>query len=125
MLDLSSVVTDPRVAQTVPLYRKNGDWVNGRFVETETKADMTGTISIASAKQLEFIPEGDKVGGEIAIHTATPLYTSRNLKDNDGNSLSGTADQILWHDERYKIYAVKPYRDYGYYFAIGQRLGSD
>jgi hypothetical protein len=120
MIDLSSAVIDPRFAQTFPVFRKTGDWEKGRFEETETEIKITGTISIASAKQIEFIPEGDRIGGEIAIHTVEPLFTSR-----DKDNTSGTADQILWHDERYKIYAVKPYSDYGYYFAIGQRLDSN
>jgi hypothetical protein len=87
-------------------------------VETEIK--MSGTISIASAKQIEFIPEGDRIGGEISIHCVKELFTSRNAPDE-----SGTADELLWHGERYKIYSVNPYSDYGYFSAIGQRLVSD
>lgn len=120
MIDLSSVVTDPRFAKPFPVYRKTGEWIKGRFEQVETEVKMIGTISIASAKQIEFIPEGDRIGGEISIHCAKELFTSRNAPNN-----SGTADELLWHGERYKIYSVNPYNDYGYFSAIGQRLASD
>lgn len=126
MLDLSSVVLDPMFAQSFIVYRPSGDWVGARFVENEPEEiTMIGTISIANAKQIEFIPEGDRVGGEIAIHTTVPLYCSRNAVDSSGNNVSYVADEILWHGERYKIYQVNEYNDYGYYFAIAQRKLTD
>lgn len=126
MLDLSSVVIDTRFAQSFKVYRTSGDWVGARFVENKPEEiTMVGTISIANAKQIEFIPEGDRVGGEIAIHTVAPLYCSRNVTDNSGNDKPYIADEILWHDENYKIYQVNEYSDYGYYFAIGQRKTTD
>lgn len=123
MIDLSFVVTDPRFAKPFTVYRKTGEWVKGRFEQIEKEIEMIGTISIASAKQIEFIPEGDRIGGEIAIHCAKELYTSRNAPKDSNDS--GTADEVLWHGERYKIYSVNPYSDYGYFSAIGQRLASD
>jgi hypothetical protein len=122
MIDLSSVVTDPRFAQTFTVKRFSGKWQAGRFVETPTEIQMVGTISIANAKQIQFIPEGDRIGGEIAIHTTQPLYNSRNGTD---VSQGGTSDLVIWHNDEYKIYQVNEYSDYGYYFAIGQRKASD
>ena len=125
MIDLSSVVTDPRFAQTFTVTRSIGVWKpNGEFAVTPINFDLTGTISIASAKQIEFIPEGDRVGGEISIHCVKELYTSRN-NDSDDSHVSGIADIVLWHKEKYKIYSVNPYSDYGYFSAIGQRMVSD
>ena len=126
MIDLSSIVTDSRFAQTFTVYRTTGDWVGARFVENEeVEITMTGTISIANARQIEFIPEGDRVGGEISIHTNSPLYCSRNYIDSSNNPVHSNADELLWHDERYKVYQVNEYSDYGYYFAIGQRMAMD
>lgn len=122
MLDMSSIVLDPRFAQIFTVKRFAGKWQSGRFVESSTDIQMTGTISIANAKQIEFIPEGDRIGGEIAIHTTEPLYNSRNGTD---VSQGGTSDIVLWHNDEYKIYQVNEYSDYGYYFAIGQRKATD
>lgn len=123
MINVSFLITDPAFAQTIKVYRKTGDWApNGEFVITENEIQMTGVISIANAKQIEFIPEGDRIGGEIAIHTLEALYNSRNATETEQ---AGVSDEILWHGDRYKIYQVNEYSDYGYYFAIGQRKASD
>ncbi|EKQ56271.1 MULTISPECIES: hypothetical protein [unclassified Clostridium] len=126
MIDVSSVILDPSFAQTFTVYRISGDWVGARFVNNEPEViNMVGTISIANAKQIEFIPEGDRIGGEIAIHTTEPLYCSRNINDDSGDEESYIADELEWHGERYKVYQVNEYSDYGYYFAIGQRKKTD
>jgi hypothetical protein len=123
MIDVSFLISDPAFAQTIKVYRKAGDWApNGEFVITENEIQMAGVISIANAKQIEFIPEGDRIGGEIAIHTLEALYNSRNATETEQ---AGVSDEILWHGDRYKIYQVNEYSDYGYYFAIGQRKASD
>jgi hypothetical protein len=123
MINVSFLISDPAFAQTIKVYRKTGDWApNGEFVITENELSMTGVISIANAEQIEFIPEGDRIGGEIAIHTLEALYNSRNATETEQ---AGVSDEILWHGDRYKIYQVNEYSDYGYYFAIGQRKASD
>ena len=123
MIDVSSTILDPHFAQTFTVKRyTNGKWEAGRWVQEPTEIKIVGTISIANAKQIEFIPEGDRIGGEIAIHTTVPLYNSRNGTD---TSKGGTSDIVIWHDDEYKIYQVNEYSDYGYYFAIGQRMASD
>jgi hypothetical protein len=123
MIDLSFAVTDPRFAQIITVIRNTGKYVAGRFIlDTPQTIEMAGVISIANAKQIQFIPEGDRIGGEIAIHATQPLYNSRNATDLEK---AGISDEILWHGDLYKIYQVNEYSDYGYYFAIGQRKASD
>ena len=59
MIDLSSVVIDPRISQPFTVYRTSGDWVGARFIQKEPEEiKAIGVISIANAKQIEFIPEG-------------------------------------------------------------------
>ncbi|MFT8350034.1 hypothetical protein [Clostridium saccharoperbutylacetonicum] len=124
---MSSIVLDPAFAQSIKVYRKTGDWApNGEFVTTENEIIMTGVISIANAKQIEFMPEGDRIGGEIAIHTTQILYNSRSADETETpQKEAGLSDEIEWHGDRYKIYQVNEYSDYGYYFAIGQRKAGD
>ncbi|WP_297428654.1 hypothetical protein [Clostridium sp.] len=127
MIDVSSIILDPSFAQPFSVFRKTGDWQpNGEFTTTETEIKMFGVISIANAKQIEFIPEGDRIGGEIAIHTTQILYNSRSADETQTPiKEAGLSDEIEWHGDRYKIYQVNEYSDYGYYFAIGQRKASD
>lgn len=126
MIDLSHVVIDPRFAQSFTVLRTTGEWLpNGEFnISQPEEIKMVGTISIASAKQIEFIPEGDRVGGEIVIHCVKELYTSRN-NDSENSQKSGIADIVVWHKEKYKVLQVSPYSDYGYFSAIAQRMVSD
>lgn len=125
MIDVSRCVLDSRFSQTITVKRTTGAWKAGRFVADSTSPTtitMIGTITIANAKQIEFIPEGDRVGGEIAIYTTKPLYNSRSA---DGTNKAGISDIITYHNEDYKIYQSNEWNDYGFYSAIGQRMRSD
>lgn len=123
MINVSRVINDPRVSQSFSIFRKKGYWDKGRFAQEEAKINMSGVISVAKPKDIEMIPEGDRVGGELSIYSTQEIFTTRKgdiSKEKD----SGTSDELLWHGERYKIYSVSPYRDYGYYKAIAMRKAS-
>lgn len=121
MINVSRVINDPRVSQTFIIFRKPGKWKRGRFIlqKDEIKINMRGVISVAKPKDIEIIPEGDRVGGELVIYSTQEIFTTRK-----GEKDSGTSDELLWHGERYKIYSVSPYVDYGYYKAIAMRKAS-
>lgn len=118
MINVSRVINDPRVCQEFNIYRKEGEWDTGDFIEHETQLQMSGIISVAKAKDIEMIPEGDRVGGELAVYSTKKLFTTRKGEN------EGTSDELIWNDERYKIYSVSPYCDYGYYKAIAMRKAS-
>lgn len=121
MINLSKVMSDPRISQSFSIFRKSGKYVNGRFIQEEKEIQMHGVIGIASPKDIEAIPEGDRVGGEMLIHTTSEIFVTR--KDSN-TSKAGTSDELLWRGERYKIYSVSPYADYGFYKAIAMRKES-
>ncbi|BDR73334.1 hypothetical protein K144316041_20420 [Clostridium tetani] len=123
MINISRVINDPRFSQTFSIFRKSGEWQKGRFVQKEVEIKMTGVITVAKSKDIEMIPEGDRVGGELAIYSTQEIFTTRK-GDISKEKHSGTSDELLWHGERYKIYSVSPYRDYGYYKAIAMRKAS-
>lgn len=120
MINVAHAVNDPRFSQSFKVFRKSGEWEKGRFVEEEKELNFTGVIAPSKPKEIEMIPEGDRVGGEITIHTTRKLYTTHSTEDN-----KGTSDQIEWQGERYKLYQVNDFSQYGYYSAIGMRLVSD
>ncbi|MBS5330577.1 MAG: hypothetical protein KHX98_07750 [Limosilactobacillus oris] len=126
MINVAKAVTDPRFSQKFKVFRKSGEWVKGRFIESEKEISMIGVIAPSKPKEIEMIPEGDRVGGEITIHTIRKLYTTRSIdtsEDNEENQ--GTSDIIEWQSERYKLYQVNDYSQYGYYSSIGMRLVSN
>lgn len=116
MINVSRVIKDTRFTQDFNLVRKEGKFIKGRFEEVEVQISLSGIIKPSSAKEIEMIPEGDRIlGGEITIHTLSELKITN--KD-------GTSDEVLWNGERYKLYAVFPYKDYGFYKAIAIRKES-
>jgi len=126
LINVAHAVLDSRFAQTFKVFRKSGEWVKGRFIEGEKEISMIGVITPSKPKEIEMIPEGDRVGGEITIHTIRKLYTTHAIQDEESeNEFEGTSDQIEWQGERYKLYQVNDYSQYGYYSAIGMRLVSN
>ena len=126
MINVAHAINDPRFSQKFKVFRKSGEWVKGRFIESEKEISMIGVITPSKPKEIEMIPEGDRVGGEITIHTTRKLYITRSIDASEDNGENqGTSDIIEWQGERYKLYQVNDYSQYGYYSAIGMRLVSN
>jgi hypothetical protein len=119
MINISRVINDKRITQTFTAYRKSGSWIAGRWVQNENPVQLVGVISIAKERDIQQVPEGDRVGGEIAIYSTQALFVTQ------AQSNTGTSDEVMWQGDRYRLFSVKPYIDYGYYKAIGIRMTSD
>jgi hypothetical protein len=123
MINLARVVMSPGLNnQELTVFRSNGSWVAGRWVE-ETEFSVTLEIRCiaypSTAKELEMVPEGDRVTGAMTFLTTDPLYITQGPPD------SRISDKIQWRGELYKIISVLPWADYGYYMAIGERVAGD
>lgn len=119
MINLSRVITDPRMAQKQPftVWRKSTTWQRGRPVSTELPISIDGIITPANPRDLQQVPEGDRVGGEITILTIQPIYVTRSDDDDQG-----TSDEVEWDGDRYRVFNVFPWKDYGFYHGIGIRM---
>ena len=69
LINVAKAITDPRFSQKFKVFGKSGEWIRGRFEEIEKEISMIGVIAPSKPKEIEMIPEGDRVGGEITIHT--------------------------------------------------------
>jgi hypothetical protein len=118
MINVRELITDPDFSQKFTVYRSSGEFVNGRWVETHTEVSMVGVIIPASAKELNMLPEADRVVGTISIYTKTPLYIT-------SNDRQGTSDKILWKGDLWKLISVNNYSDFGFYKGIAQRMAGD
>ncbi|GED34030.1 hypothetical protein P9G84_22375 [Brevibacillus centrosporus] len=116
MIDVSEVITDPDFAQAYVVHRRSDSWTAGRTLSSEAPIKMVGVITVADAKTLNQLPEGDRVTGLMCFYATKELFTT---------SDQGTSDQIEWRGERYRVKQVFPYGDYGYYKAIGERMAGD
>lgn len=114
MINVSEVITDPDFAQPYMVYRQFGEWERGHWKSADEKRiRVTGVVTVADAKTLEQLPEGDRITGLMCFYATQELFETRE---------EGISDQIEWRGERYKVKRVFPYGDYGYYKAVGERM---
>lgn len=120
MIDVSDILEDPDLCQDFTVYRSSGAFAAGGWVEGEpAQVPFSGVITVASAKELAQVPEGDRVQGSMAFRSSQPIYVTRN------GEFKGTSDRIMWRGEPYRVVQVLPYADYGYWKAIGARMEGD
>lgn len=121
MIDVSSIVLDPDFVQTFTIYREAGSWSGGRWVSTESSITMTGTVTVAKPQELVQVPEADRTQAVMIFYSTQPIYTTRS---DSSKAAEGTSDQIVWNGDRYRVSAVLPWKDYGYYKAYAVRMNS-
>ncbi len=116
MIDLSEVVNDPDLAQPFTILRQSGSFQLGGWVPNEPQPiDAFGVITVATPRMMQMVPEGDRVGGEMAFCTANEIYLTSEKR-------SGTSDQLVWHGEKYRVTHVAPWMDYGFFIAVAVRM---
>lgn len=126
MINVGRIVNSRNFAQPkgFKVYRTTGEWVSGRFVTKtpDTPLLLQGTVTVANSEDLEQVPEGDRVTGMMCFYSQQPIYVTR---AEDELSAAGISDEIVWSGDRYRIVAVVPWRDFGYYKAFGVRMAGD
>lgn len=126
MINVKRVVLSRNFAQPqgFTVYRQSGRWVRGVWTPGEEQVlTLPGTVIVASADDLEQVPEGDRVKGAKAFYSPQPMYTTR--ADGGDSGQGGTSDEMEWRGDRYRIYSVAPWENFGYYKAIGVRMRGD
>lgn len=113
LVNVSEVIEDPDFNQSFTVYRKTGQWVNGRFVITETSFDSNGVIISQSNEELDITAQGSLISSKISIWAHDLLYvTSQEGTPQSGDYLS---DEVEFYGQRYLIQAARNLNDYGYY----------
>ncbi|HBS58609.1 MAG TPA: hypothetical protein DEA44_05020 [Firmicutes bacterium] len=116
MINVAEIITDPDFCQPYILYRKTTVFVGGRPKSSEKAIPRNGVIVAANTKDLLQVPEGDRAKGIIAVYDTEPLLVTNE---------AGISDEIEWREERYRLFQIWPYKDYGYYKALGERMVGD
>lgn len=117
MINVGRIVNSRNFAQTsgFTVYRQTGSWERGRWVTSETTTQMQGTVTAASSKDLIQVPEGDLIKGVMCFYSQQMIFETRP---------EGTSDEIVWQGDRYRVFSVFPWSDFGYYKALGVRMVS-
>jgi len=116
MINVAEIIRDPDFCKPYTLYRKTTTFLAGRAKLREEKIQRSGIVLPASGKDLLQVPEGDRAKAIIAVYDTEPLFVTNE---------AGTSDEIVWHNERYRLFQGWPRDDYGYYKALGERIEGD
>ena len=119
-IDMSDIVKSPEWGQSFTIYRGPGSWLNGVWQPGSDPVQGQGAVTVATANDLEMIPEGDKVVGAMVFHSQQPIYQTYG----DANGAGASSDIIVWRDQRYRVLQVGPFCDYGFYRAICTRMAA-
>lgn len=122
MINVSRVIRSPRLRQNFNVFRSSGSFQLGGWqedVQSPPYFIVSGIIYPSSAKEINQVPEADRVQGMMTFLCETELFTTH------ASGVAGTSDQIEWRGEKYKLIQNLPWVDYGYYAMVGSRLAGD
>lgn len=115
MIQVTEVILDPDFAQDITVTRTTAKWEAGRFTpQQEQILTLRGTVTVATSRDLEQLPEGDRQKGMMCFHVQQELFVTAR---NEGHE--GPSDKITWRGRKYFLVQVFPELDYGYCKAIG------
>ena len=120
MVNVGRVVRSKRLGcQRITVKRYAASWQDGAYTRDKGKAialQVAVIVTVAQPKDLQLLPEGDRVTGAMKFLTNVELHAT------NGEAIS---DELEWRGARYKILTVTPDIDYGFYRSIGTRLDGD
>ncbi len=116
MISVEEIIDDVDFAQRFTILRSEGEFVDGVWTELEVdEISVSGVIVPTSPRDLNRLPEGDRVSAAVSFYSKKELRVTRT-----GNT-PGTSDMIRWKGDCYKLVGVFPWGDYGYWMGIGER----
>jgi hypothetical protein len=114
---IQDVVNDPDFAQAFTITRsQGGKWELGRWQNATVDLPQWGAVQQPETKDLEQVPEGDRLLGVIVIHNEQEMYVT----NSDGTGK--ISDIVTWHNDQYRLISVSDRSDYGYFKAIAVRM---
>ena len=116
-IDLSEIVNDADLAESYTVSRSTGGtFVAGGWQDTKTVLQCYGVVSVATAEDLEMVPEGDRVTGMMAFWASVQLFETH------VSGTPGISDVITWEGFEYRIITVRNYSNRGYWKVLAARL---
>jgi hypothetical protein len=126
LIDLSEAVYDCEIGSCFVIFRQTGSFGSGGWVANAPKTiNAFGIVTVATPKELEMVPEGDRVKGSLHIIYGQRLYTTweANGPSVAGQIGGGTSDQIQWDGQLYRVQAVEPWGPMlGFWHAVAVRM---
>lgn len=100
MINVRELITDPDFCQKIKVTRTKAEIYNYVPRQTQTSFFVTGIITIADDKDLQMLPQADRLSGAINVFTEQELYvTHYNSEENQAY----ISDIIDFEGETYKV----------------------
>lgn len=106
LLDVSDILTDPDFVSFGILCERQSQTVgdDGLAINVTDQMKFSGVITSDNGDLLVRSDSGERIKGNINIHTRFPLVDGQ-----DGRS----ADIVIWKGRRYTVSSVNDWSDYG------------
>lgn len=117
MINVGELIHDPDFCTNFTILRNLlGEWIEGRYSELKQRLEVEGIVTATTSKDMEMLPEGDRTHGLKTFY----VDAETELRLTDDETMS---DICEYKGQRYRLLQVFEYGDYGYYKAIGTRIG--
>lgn len=111
---LDDVVTDPDLAEYYTVERStDGAFVPGGYSDTKTTLQMYGVVSRDVSRELEQVPEGDRVKALRAFWSTQEIFLT---------NANGISDILVWQGEHFRVVHVSNYSNRRYWKAVAARM---
>lgn len=115
MLNVATLITDPDFCTSFKIIRKMpGKWEKGKITETIKEMEVVGIVSAVNSKDMEMLTEGDRTNELKTFYSLNAIC----LTDD-----KTTSDICVFEGGQYRIIRIYDYSKYGYYKAVGTRIG--
>jgi hypothetical protein len=112
---MTDVLSDADVCSPFTIQRNPGQFSGGGWqAYTPQIIRAFGAVRNATGRELEMVPEADRVHESMSFRSTTPMYMT-------DEAMGITADILTWNGEQYRVVLSKNYSEQGYYFAIARR----
>jgi hypothetical protein len=120
-IDVSEVVNSPEFQQPVTLRRDaGGSFQNGKYTPVWQESGIWCVSTVASPKEIELVPEGDRNESMRVFYTTQKLNTT--TSNNQVDTTGSLRDTVIHDGVCYTIVSSKWMSDYGYWKSIGARI---
>jgi uncharacterized protein YfaT (DUF1175 family) len=122
--DLSEVVNDGVLSESYFILRQTGHFGSGGWIiDSSSKLNGWGVVSVATEEDLLMIQEGDRVTGIMVFHSEKRIYeTQLDTSPVDSLNLQKFSDIMIWNYQQWRVLAVGPYPNRKFWRALAVRM---
>jgi len=81
---------------TIAVLHRTGARVSGKWTESSTATNITGSVQPLNGKDLQFLPEGRRDTGLVKVYSNTALSVSIEGTDTPG-------DVVIWGGKKWEV----------------------